>query len=365
MRFKKLRAAALGLAVGAAMLGPSTSPAKAITVSGYGNYCSVSYSGGGWSFGWYTNASDSCAAITSGQTGFTIARAGLFSVSSTNNVVARCNSSQSWVVMYQGTGTTPLTNAFNAARNAGQKYCTFTAAPKAMPIFNSPFSLATTYTPNTGFDFARPNYPNLDTRQFGDSPGNPSANKMNSKGKDRSFRSYNDHDGWDWDMARYNAIRSVGDGKVIMARRWLSNATGSDSRYQGEVFILHTVYGPNSRYYEQFISYYSHLHSYSVKTGDNVTKGQQIGLSGHTGSSSAPHLHFNIFRMTNTASQKQATAQFFTDSKHSNLAQYATEPYGFYAPKGFDPWAWRAYPQGALSINIWVSGQAPRTGDWG
>lgn len=365
MRFKKLRAAALGLAVGAAMLGPSTTPAKAITVSGYGNYCSVSYAGGGWKFGWYTNSSDSCTAVIGSDSGATIARAGLFSASGVNNIVARCNSSQSYVIMYQGTGTSPLSAAYNRAVADKQKYCTFTAAPKALPVFDSPFSLSATYTPNTGFDFARPGYPNLNTKDFGDVPGNTSANKMNSKGVDKSYRSYDNHDGWDWNMARGNTIKAVGDGKVIMARSWDSGVTTSDSRYQNEVFVLHTVYGPNARYFEQFVSYYAHLRSISVKTGDTVKRGQLLGYSGHTGSSSAPHLHFNIFRMTNSASARFTAPQFFTDSRHSNLAPFATEPYGFYAPKGFDPWAWRAYPRGALSIRVWNANQAPAVGDWG
>jgi murein DD-endopeptidase MepM/ murein hydrolase activator NlpD len=39
---------------------------------------------------------------------------------------------------------------------------------------------------------------------------------------------------------------------------------------------------------------YAHLSKLDVKPGDKVTKGQQIGLSGNTGNSSGPHLHFEM-----------------------------------------------------------------------
>jgi murein DD-endopeptidase MepM/ murein hydrolase activator NlpD len=37
---------------------------------------------------------------------------------------------------------------------------------------------------------------------------------------------------------------------------------------------------------------FAHLNSYKVKVGDNILKGQLIALSGNTGNSSGPHLHF-------------------------------------------------------------------------
>jgi len=44
----------------------------------------------------------------------------------------------------------------------------------------------------------------------------------------------------------------------------------------------------------KYKSYYGHLSKILVKKDDAVTKGQAIGLSGNTGRSTGPHIHFQI-----------------------------------------------------------------------
>jgi len=40
---------------------------------------------------------------------------------------------------------------------------------------------------------------------------------------------------------------------------------------------------------------YAHLSSLNVKPGEEVARGQVIGLSGNTGRSSGPHLHYTLY----------------------------------------------------------------------
>ena len=67
-------------------------------------------------------------------------------------------------------------------------------------------------------------------------------------------------------------------GVVITAER--------SSSYGNYVVISH---GPGNR------TLYAHMSSLSVKEGDTVTQGQVIGITGSTGISSGPHLHYEIF----------------------------------------------------------------------
>ena len=88
------------------------------------------------------------------------------------------------------------------------------------------------------------------------------------------------------------------------------------------------------------------------------------------GGSTGPHLHFGTFRLTNTASKLVYPFVINTsfgpgqDQNSANGYQIAIEPHGFYPTAGFDPWAWRAYPWGALSLYLWDAGAAPPNGSW-
>ncbi|WP_455356525.1 M23 family metallopeptidase [Streptomyces sp. SYSU K217416] len=83
------------------------------------------------------------------------------------------------------------------------------------------------------------------------------------------------HTGVDFHAASGTTVRAVGMGTVVEA--------GWGGAYGNNVVIK-----MNDGTYTQ----YGHLSSLSVSVGESVTPGQQIGLSGSTGNSSGPHLHF-------------------------------------------------------------------------
>lgn len=95
-------------------------------------------------------------------------------------------------------------------------------------------------------------------------------------------------------------VRAARGGKVIFAEnnRW-NNSDRDSPNYnpmapQGYGTAIHIKHDDDST------AAYMHLKFESIAVGvnDQVTRGQIIALSGHTGDSSAPHLHFGIHSST-------------------------------------------------------------------
>jgi murein DD-endopeptidase MepM/ murein hydrolase activator NlpD len=97
--------------------------------------------------------------------------------------------------------------------------------------------------------------------------------------------------------AEGNDALAVGDGRVVEVKDSIpENVPGMNSR--AVPITLETVGGNhviidlgNGRY-----AFYAHLKpgSIRVKVGDQVRRGQVVGLVGNTGNSTEPHLHFHI-----------------------------------------------------------------------
>lgn len=84
------------------------------------------------------------------------------------------------------------------------------------------------------------------------------------------------HDGVDFDMRVGTEVLATDDGKIVHAKE--------NSDYGTTVVIEHS-WGK---------SYYGHLSEMLVEEGTEVKKGDVIALSGNTGLSTNPHLHFGI-----------------------------------------------------------------------
>ena len=87
------------------------------------------------------------------------------------------------------------------------------------------------------------------------------------------------HPGIDIAVAEGSYIRAAGAGTVI--------AAGEDSIYGKYVRIRHR---------DDYESRYGHASQLFVQPGDAVTRDEVIALSGNTGTSTAPHLHFEILK---------------------------------------------------------------------
>ncbi|MEU7723765.1 LysM peptidoglycan-binding domain-containing M23 family metallopeptidase [Streptomyces sp. NPDC040724] len=85
------------------------------------------------------------------------------------------------------------------------------------------------------------------------------------------------HTGVDFIASSGTTVKAVGAGTVVSA--------GWSGAYGNEVIVRHT----DGKY-----SQYAHLSQLSVSSGQSVTAGQTLGLSGSTGNSTGPHLHFEI-----------------------------------------------------------------------
>src|SRR6188474_825994 len=69
------------------------------------------------------------------------------------------------------------------------------------------------------------------------------------------------------------------------------------------------------KHYDGSIAHYWHLikNGALVKVGDTVMKGQVIGLSGNTGYSAFPHLHFEVVGYDSKGNYKQLATRFNTN----------------------------------------------------
>jgi murein DD-endopeptidase len=86
------------------------------------------------------------------------------------------------------------------------------------------------------------------------------------------------HKGVDFALPIGTPVLAVGDGEVIVSKR-----SGGAGNY---VAIRHG---------RQYMTRYMHMQKLLVKPGEKVKRGERIGLSGSTGRSTGPHLHFEIW----------------------------------------------------------------------
>ncbi|KUN78800.1 M23 family metallopeptidase [Streptomyces griseoruber] len=98
------------------------------------------------------------------------------------------------------------------------------------------------------------------------------------------------HSGQDFAVPSGTKVVAAHGGTVVKAG---GNGAGDGPAYGNAIVVKHG----NGTY-----SQYAHLSHIDVKVGQIVKTGQRIALSGNTGNSSGPHLHFEIRKTANYGS---------------------------------------------------------------
>jgi murein DD-endopeptidase MepM/ murein hydrolase activator NlpD len=143
------------------------------------------------------------------------------------------------------------------------------------------------------------------------------------------------HAGYDWRMPEGTTLFAVADGVVLTAGLEPPHFCQQLNRTVQALLVQLVHTAPNG---ETYVSAYGHLSRIDVKVGAPVSQGMVIGLSGNTGCSGTPHLHFGAAR------------------KVSGNNYVLIDPYGWHSPNA-DPW--QLDSRGAASVWLWKDGAAP------
>jgi murein DD-endopeptidase MepM/ murein hydrolase activator NlpD len=154
----------------------------------------------------------------------------------------------------------------------------------------------------------------------------------------RGTREIDGHSGYDFRILEGTPLLAPADGVVNWAGndiRFFCILKGREITDQLRVEIIHTL--PDGR---RVTSNYKHLSRVDVRPGQQVREGATIGLSGNTGCSLGPHLHFENWLMDRTRTGNSVLI----------------DAYGWEGD-GEDPWA--SKPDGAASMWLWKLNHAP------
>jgi murein DD-endopeptidase MepM/ murein hydrolase activator NlpD len=97
------------------------------------------------------------------------------------------------------------------------------------------------------------------------------------KRSDPLNNSEDNHTGIDINAKENTEVKSAYSGKVLRVE---------ENEFYGKFIMI--------EHFDSLVSLYGHLNEQKVNVGDTVEKGDIIGLSGSTGRSTGPHLHFEI-----------------------------------------------------------------------
>ncbi len=116
------------------------------------------------------------------------------------------------------------------------------------------------------------------------------------------------HEGIDLASRAGNEIHATGNGKVVAVKRSIGG-------YGNHIVISHGF---------GFKSLYAHMTKIYVKEGETVKRGEVIGTVGSTGSSTGPHLHYEVMYNNIKRNPKYYYINDLTDHEFKQMVQLLT-----------------------------------------
>ena len=116
------------------------------------------------------------------------------------------------------------------------------------------------------------------------------------------------HTGCDFSAPRGTPIYATGDGEVSLVR--------SEYGGYGKQIEIDHGYG--------YVTKYAHLDEFKVKKGQKVKRGEVIGYVGNTGSSTAPHLHYEVIKDNKKVNPMNFFFQDLNPEEYEKLLELAS-----------------------------------------
>jgi len=114
------------------------------------------------------------------------------------------------------------------------------------------------------------------------------------------------HDGMDFSGTLGTPIHATGDGVVIYR---------NIGRGYGKKIVIDHGFG--------YKTVYAHLNDYNVKKGQKVRRGEVIAFLGNTGSSTGPHIHYEVRKNNKTVDPINYFFNDLTSDEYDSMVAYA------------------------------------------
>jgi murein DD-endopeptidase MepM/ murein hydrolase activator NlpD len=117
------------------------------------------------------------------------------------------------------------------------------------------------------------------------------------------------HTGMDFSAEKGTEIYSTGAGTVVHAE--------TSRRGYGNHIIIDHGYG--------YKTLYAHMSSFNVRNGQEITRGQTIGYVGNTGTSVAPHLHYEVWKDDQKVNPVNFYFNDLTPAEYEKMIEFSSQ----------------------------------------